>query len=302
MSLVLPFCVTDIRRRQLVMHAGLALAPPRESVLRDGLQQQQPTISLLLERRDEVSGERFTSLAVAPNETIQSVKLRVSKRSAFTSRHCLVSFAVHSLSVRTSKLVGIFMASYWAAVRRASSQSCDGIQVLGDRELLEDDVTVGELAVASAKQPATGSNMHLHIVCKLKDIESVSIATSMQRTLTFKNEDVSPQPIRRSKSALTALLSTSDRWGSACLPCGCVWTLRATSVLACDVRCMKPASSNSVLDFDRLDSDSPMAGGQLAMRRSPSLPPDGVVRTLLCCVQADSSLIINCCFPSAVWL
>ena len=82
------------------MHAGLALAPPRESVLRDGLQQQQqqqqqPTISLLLERRDEVSGERFTSLAVAPNETIQSVKLRVSKRSAFTSRHCLVGAAVH---------------------------------------------------------------------------------------------------------------------------------------------------------------------------------------------------------------
>ena len=87
----------------------------------------------------------------------------------------------------------------------------NGKQVLGDRELLEDDVTVGELAVASAKQPAIGSNMHLHIVCKLKDIESVSIATSMQRTLTFKNEDVSPQPIRRSKSALTALLSTSDR-------------------------------------------------------------------------------------------
>jgi hypothetical protein len=183
-------------------HAGLALAPPRESVLRDGLQQQQPTISLLLERRDEVSGERFTSLAVAPNETIQSVKLRVSRRSAFTSRHCLV---------------------------------------LGDRELLEDDVTVGELAVASAKQPATGSNMHLHIVCKLKDIESVSIATSMQRTLTFKNEDVSPQPIRRSKSALTALLSTSDR----------------------------------------LDSDSPMAASQLAMRRSPSLPPDGVVHLII---------------------
>lgn len=105
------------------MHAGLALAPPRESVLRDGLQQQQSTISLLLERRDEVSGERFTSLAVAPNETIQSVKLRVSKRSAFTSRHCLVGFAVHSLSVRASKLVGMYMASYWAAVRRASSQN-----------------------------------------------------------------------------------------------------------------------------------------------------------------------------------
>lgn len=63
--------------------AGLALAPPRESV-------QQPTISLLLERRDEASGERFTSLAVAPGETIKSVKLRVAKRSAFTSRHCLV--------------------------------------------------------------------------------------------------------------------------------------------------------------------------------------------------------------------
>lgn len=82
-------------------------------------------------------------------------------------------------------------------------------QVLGDRELLEDDVTVGELALAFAKQPAAATNPHLHIVCKLKDIESVSIATSMQRVLTFKNEDISP-PIRRSKSALTALLANPD--------------------------------------------------------------------------------------------
>lgn len=52
-------------------------------------------------------------------------------------------------------------------------------------------------------------------------------------------------------------------------------------------------SSNGVLDFDRLDSDSPMAAGQLAMRRSPSLPPDGVVRIAPNCVQAGSSLIIN---------
>ena len=116
--------------------------------------------------------------------------------------------------------------------------------MLGDRELLEDDVTVGELAVASAKQPAIGSNMHLHIVCKLKDIESVSIATSMQRTLTFKNEDVSPQPIRRSKSALTALLSTSDRWGDARLPCSCVWTLGSTIALACHGNCMMHAVLN----------------------------------------------------------
>ena len=97
------------------MHAGLALAPPRESVLRDGLQQQQqPTISLLLERRDEVSGERFTSLAVAPNETIQSVKLRVSKRSAFTSRHCLVGAAVHCPCVCSSGLANV--DSFTAAV------------------------------------------------------------------------------------------------------------------------------------------------------------------------------------------
>jgi hypothetical protein len=159
--------------------------------------------------------------------------------------------------------------------------------VLGDRELLEDDVTVGELAVASAKQPATGSNMHLHIVCKLKDIESVSIATSMQRTLTFKNEDVSPQPIRRSKSALTALLSTSDRWVDTCLRCGCICHLRPQQrSLTCNGRCMMPASRfNGVLDFDRLDSDSPMAAGQLAMRRSPSLPPDGVVRIALYCTS-----------------
>lgn len=71
------------------MHAGLTLAPPRESAPRDSVQ-QQPTISLLLEHRDEASGERFTSLGVAPGETIKSVKLRVAKRSAFTSRHCLV--------------------------------------------------------------------------------------------------------------------------------------------------------------------------------------------------------------------
>ena len=151
-------------------------------------------------------------------------------------------------------------------------------------------MTVGELAVASAKQPATGSNMHLHIVCKLKDIESVSIATSMQRTLTFKNEDVSPQPIRRSKSALTALLSTSDRWGDACLPCGCVCSLKATPALAVTVATLH-ASSNGILDCDRLDGDSPMAAGQLAMRRSPSLPPDGVVRIILHCVQAGSCLL-----------
>lgn len=98
---------------------------------------------------------------------------------------------------------------------RASSQpkidvAMQFLQVLGDRELLEDDVTVGELAVASAKNHAAASNLHLHIVCKLKDIESVSIATSMDRTLTFRNEDMPSPPIRRSKSALTALLADNS--------------------------------------------------------------------------------------------
>jgi hypothetical protein len=176
-------------------HAGLALAPPRESVQQQQLQQQQQTITLLLERRDD-SGERFTTLAVAPEESIQSVKLRMLSRSAFTSRHCLV---------------------------------------LGDRELLDDEqCTVGELAVMSA----SNASSYLHIVCKLKDIESVTINTSMQRTLSFAFDD-SPQPIRRSKSALTALLASSDR------------------------------------------CDSPAGGGQLAMRRSPSMPPDGVVHLII---------------------
>ena len=51
--------------------------------------------------------------------------------------------------------------------------------------------------------------------------------------------------------------------------------------------------STGVLDFNRLDSDSPMAAGQLAMRRSPSLPPDGVVRIVLHSVQADSRTFVN---------
>ena len=51
--------------------------------------------------------------------------------------------------------------------------------------------------------------------------------------------------------------------------------------------------STGVLDFNRLDADSPMAAGQLAMRRSPSLPPDGVVRIVLHSVQADSRTFVN---------
>lgn len=81
------------------------------------------------------------------------------------------------------------------------------LQVLGDRELLDDE-SVGELAVTSPS--AANSSSYLHIVCKLKDIESVTINTSMQRTLSFAFDD-SSQPIRRSKSALTAMLASSDR-------------------------------------------------------------------------------------------
>lgn len=69
----------------MLLSVGLALAPPTTVH-----QQQQPTITLLLERRDG-SGDRYTTFAVAPEESIQSLKLRMLSRSAFTHRHTLVS-------------------------------------------------------------------------------------------------------------------------------------------------------------------------------------------------------------------
>ncbi len=81
-------------------------------------------------------------------------------------------------------------------------------QVLGDRELLDDRQTVGELALTAAQHAAAGQ--YLHIVCRLKDIESVDVSTSMHRTLSFAFEELSP-PIRRTKSALTALLASPDK-------------------------------------------------------------------------------------------
>lgn len=147
----------------------VSAAPPAQHQLVG----EQPAISLLLERvdQDPKAGDRFTSLAVAPGESIASIKLRVARRGAFTSRHRLV---------------------------------------LGDRQLLDSE-HVGDLAANLAAKTPSGSSF-LHIIIRLADIESVSIGTSMQRTLSFSTSDDSPAPIRRSKSALTALLEErSDR-------------------------------------------------------------------------------------------
>ncbi len=73
------------------------LAPPRQTSDHSAA----GAITLLLERRDD-SGERFTTLAVGPEESIQSVKLRMLSRTAFTSRHCLVSLIAHCFMIRDS--------------------------------------------------------------------------------------------------------------------------------------------------------------------------------------------------------
>ena len=77
--------------------------------------------------------------------------------------------------------------------------------MLGDRQLLDHEL-LGQLA---ARRGST-TNM-LHVLIKLSDIESVSVSTSAGRTLRFQAHDEPPAPIRRSKSALTAMLGSPDK-------------------------------------------------------------------------------------------
>jgi len=178
-----------------------------------------PPISLLLETTGP-KAPAFISLPMAPHETISSLKLRVRATAQFTSNHVLV---------------------------------------LGDRQLLDHE-TVGQLAAATGNLDPSSS--YLHILVRLKDVEAVTAGTSDARRLTWDStqalpfdhnqepEGDGPQPIRRSRSALTAQLadSLSDRDGAG-----------------------SPLSGTSLV----LD-------GRVAMVRSPSMPGrDSVVHLII---------------------
>lgn len=99
-------------------------------------------------------------------------------------------------------------------VRSSSQFTRDHVLVLGDRQLLDHE-TVGQLA-HSAKHHGSSPG-YLHILVRLKDVESVELRSNQNRSIDWKaskglrvlngsTDDESPT-LRRSSSALTNLLS-----------------------------------------------------------------------------------------------
>lgn len=90
----------------------------------------------------------------------------------------------------------------------------DHVLVLGDRQLLDHE-TVGQLA--HSVQPGGASPGYLHIVVRLKDVESVRLTSNLQRSLdwdiskglSFLNGrgNDAPRAMPRSRSALTNMLT-----------------------------------------------------------------------------------------------